>query len=306
MSRDRLPIVVGLGEALWDVFPDGRRPGGAPANVAFHAGQLGFEGVVASAIGRDQDGDDYAAELLSHGLTDRFLQRDHHPTGRVTITLDDGEPDYVIHEDVAWDHLRWTVRWASLASQTAAVCFGTLAQRSPSSRETIELFLGATSSDCLIVYDVNLRKQFYSRAIIEHSLRRATLVKLNAAEVWVLNRLLRIEASRIETFGELLRRRYRLGHVCVTQGANGATLIGPEGVIVAEAEPIRLVDAVGAGDAFTAGLIAGLLRGHPGAESLRLAIRMGGLVAARRGAMPVIDRSRINPFESVTESKDGR
>ena len=180
-------VVVGVGELLWDCFADSRRPGGAPANVAFHASQLGLAGVVCARVGCDDLGAELLQHLGDHGLDTDFIQRDeHHPTGTVTVHAERvDQPEYVIHEDVAWDHLDCDEQWTGLFKRADAVCYGTLAQRSPAGRRAVMNALDAASGG-LKVCDVNLRPPWYSRAIVAQSLRRADVVKLSASELDVV------------------------------------------------------------------------------------------------------------------------
>lgn len=286
----RGPLVIGLGELLWDVFPDRRLPGGAPANVAFQAAQLGLAGVVASRVGDDPPGDELIRFLATKGLDTRLIQRDaDHPTGQVTVDLsDEGHPDYVIHEDVAWDFLDQQPPLLEAARQASAVCFGTLAQRSPMSRETIHAVLAACPDQCVIVYDVNLRQKWYDRDWIERSLERAAIVKLNRDEARVLGGLLHIAASDPASFAAGLLQRFPVNLVCITRAEDGALLVGREETADVPGQPVDVVDAVGAGDAFTAALIASRLWKWPLVPSARFANAVGGLVASRPGAMPSI------------------
>jgi fructokinase len=280
------PTVIGLGELLWDVFPDSRRPGGAPANVAFHAGQLGLEGLVASRVGDDDDGRGLLEFLREKGLSTRLVQTDvQHPTGRVTVTLSAGQPSYVIHENVAWDCLQPEAALLEAVAAAGAVCFGTLAQRSPVSRETIHRGLAAAGATTLVVYDVNLRQRWYEREWIERSLRACDVVKLNHEELAVLSNLLGT-GRRAEEFVATLCERYGVQTVCITRGAEGCILADAKEWHDVPGVPVAVVDTVGAGDAFTAALIVGLLNGDPPARIARFANRVGGLIASRAGAMP--------------------
>ncbi|MFG0335121.1 MAG: carbohydrate kinase [Maioricimonas sp. JB049] len=283
------PIVIGLGELLWDVFPDRRLPGGAPANVAFQAGQLGCRGVIASRVGSDDLGDELYSYLDEKGLDSRYVQRDpEHPTGRVTIELsDDGQPDFTIHEQVAWDYLALDDSLQQVASEAAAVCFGTLAQRSPIARQTIHSVLAATPHNCLRVYDVNLRQQFYDRSWIEPSLDKASVVKLNHDEVDVLAEQLDLPSDSIG-FAGAVQDKYAIDWVCITRGADGCLISTNDETVDVPGRPIEVVDTVGAGDAFTAALIATRLEGWPLRPAAEFANRVGGLVASRSGAMPAL------------------
>lgn len=281
------PIVIGLGELLWDNFPNGRRPGGAPANVAYHAGLLGLRGLICSRVGGDADGDALVAHLQARGLTTRFIQRDpQRPTGVVDVKEDrDQGPAYTIRDNAAWDGLELTPQWSSMFVQAAAVSFGTLAQRSASNRETTARALEA-ARHALRVYDVNLRPPFYRREWIEASLRPARVVKLNDQEVGVVGPLLGLPAGTPARFGQALLERYGGEVVCVTRGAEGCVLVTASETVAVPSQPVKVVDTVGAGDAFTAALIYGLLHGWPLRTCGAFANAGGGLIASRAGAMP--------------------
>lgn len=281
------PIVLGLGELLWDVFPDSRRPGGAPANVAFHAAQLGGSGRIASRVGRDAEGDELLAFLKRRGLPTDLIQRDdRHPTGRVTVTVSGGQPSFQIHEDAAWDHLAVTDDLLAAAAGAQALCFGTLAQRSPMSRATIQQCLRVARG--LVVFDVNLRQHWYEPETIAASLAAAQVLKLNQDELAILAPLFTPGARDVVEFAEVLRRRFPVRWVVVTRGAEGCLAWGAGDVVDVPGTPVEVVDAVGAGDAFTAAFITGLLKGWPLERTARFANGVGGLVAARPGAMPDI------------------
>lgn len=279
--------IIGLGELLWDCFGSERRPGGAPANVAAHAAQLGGRGVVCSRVGHDPLGEEICNYLVTRGLSVDHVQRDDdHPTG--TVTVDATRPDdpaYTIHENVAWDHLEFTPRVAELMGSADAVCFGTLAQRSPRSAETIQRAIVA-AGEALVVYDVNLRQNWYDRATLERSLRACDVVKLNAHELTVIDELLEIRAPEPGAFAERLAERFHLELVCLTRGGQGCLLWSRGEIADAPGEPVHVVDAVGAGDAFCAALITARLRGWPLATTAQFANRVGALVAGRAGAVP--------------------
>jgi len=286
-AADR-PIVVGLGDLLWDVFPDSRRPGGAPANVAFQAGQLGAMGVVCSRVGLDPLGEALLAFLAAQGLTTEWIQHDsEHPTGTVTVDLSQpSHPNYVIHENVAWDYLATGPALVALMGRAAAVCFGTLAQRTKPSRWAIYEALDAAPRSCLTVYDVNLRQQWYDRLWIEPSLRRARLVKLNDTEAVVLAELFGLTSREPADLAHYFHDQFGVAACCITRGANGCLLVRGTEQVDQPGLPVEVVDTVGAGDAFTAALIVATLRAWPLAAQAAFANRVGGLVASRRGAMP--------------------
>jgi fructokinase len=293
MTTTTPTIVVGLGEVLWDCFPDERRPGGAPANFAFHARQLGFAGEVCARIGDDLLGREFSAYLAQHGLSDRHLQIDpEHETGRVDVAFDDDrQPSYTFVEDAAWDYFQADPPALALMREASAVCFGTLAQRRYAARDAIHRCLDAAPAGCTIIYDVNLRPPWFEAGWIEHSLRAADVVKLNDAEQAELTRMLALDiqgdgAEARCAFARALQQRYDVELVCITRGAQGAFVADRLEQAETPGEEIQLVDPVGAGDAFTAALYYGWRREWPLPTVATLANRFAGLVASRSGAMP--------------------
>lgn len=291
-------IVVGVGELLWDSSGSVRRPGGAPANVAFHAQQLGHRGLICSRVGRDQLGDELIAHLAAKALATDFIQLDpEHATGVVTVdSIQADRPSYHIRENVAWDYLEFNERLDEVMSAAAAVCFGTLAQRRPQTRETIHRCLAA-AADAVLVYDVNLRPPWYRREWIEQSLQRCHVAKFNVDEARVLSSILDVPLTTLSDFAAALRRRYELELVCVTRAAAGCLLVTATETVDERGVPVHVVDAVGAGDAFSAGLISGYLRQRPLASIARFASGLGALVAQHSGAMPVL-RKELAALES--------
>jgi fructokinase len=287
------PIVIGLGELLWDLFPTGRRAGGAPANFAFHANQLGCHGLPASRVGRDAPGDELILFLEQQGLSTELIQRDdRHPTGTVGVQLDEGgHPSYVIHTGVAWDHLAPDPMLLEAVRHASAICFGTLGQRSPIARSSIRQVISQASDDCLVVFDVNLRQQFYSREVIEESLHIADMIKLNDEEVEVLNELLslRVPHGDFVDFGRRLISQFGPRLVCVTRGSEGAELVSELEHVHVAGRPVVVVDTVGAGDSFTAALVTSVLAGRPLKACGEIANAVGALVASRAGAMPSLE-----------------
>lgn len=283
-------LILGLGEVLWDCFPEEERPGGAPANFAYHATQLGFRGAVLSRVGQDQRGQRLIDWLQKKGLVTEWVQQDPiHPTG--TVDVDVSRPDhprFTIHENVAWDFMEATEAWRAAVAQAVAVCFGTLAQRSETSRQTIGELLRSQRTQRLIVYDVNLRQNFYSRAIIEASLSLATLVKLNDEEAKILRHLLTIPGEKEEDFCRALIDRFGVEAVCITRGANGCLLVDGKEQVNSPGIKVQVADTVGAGDAFTAAWIAARLNGWNVQQQAEFANRVGALVASLPGAMPSV------------------
>jgi len=283
-------LILGLGEVLWDCFPDEERPGGAPANFAYHAARLGYQGGVLSRVGADERGEKLVHWLTQKGLRTDWIQRDpHHPTG--TVTVDASQPDhpqFIIHENVAWDFMEVTVEWRAAVQSAVAVCFGTLAQRSPRSRETVGALLEGERSKRVVVYDVNLRQNFYNRGIVERSLQLANLVKFNDEEARVLHHLLELPGTTELAWCQCLLDRFGVEGVCVTRGARGCMVVDHTGWVEIPGIEVQVADTVGAGDAFTAAWIAARLQGWDVAKQANFANRVGALVASLPGAMPPV------------------
>jgi fructokinase len=290
-------VVVGLGELLWDLLPEGARLGGAPANFAVMAGRLGDRAVVASRVGADALGNQAVDALEALPAESGFLQCDtEYATGTVTVALRDGEPEYTIHEPAAWDRLTLTPEWRELARTADAVCFGTLAQRAEASRGTIRAFLEETRRECLRVFDVNLRTPFWSGEVLRDSLGRATILKLNAGELPHV--LVGTGACPYPTEAQdedaLLREarrlleQYPVEMVCITMGARGSLLVTRKGHDRHYGLETRVQDTVGAGDAFTAALTHYYLEGAPLAVLNEAGNRWGAWVASQPGGMPAM------------------
>jgi len=300
MTTHVRPVVVGLGELLWDIFPDGKRPGGAPANVAFQASQLGCQGVLATRVGNDALGHELLAQLKDCQLDLSEVQMDPQaPTGTVTVELQDGHPSYVIHEEVAWDRLELTAGLTRLMQQAGAVCFGTLAQRHAISRTTIHQALAATRPDCLRVYDINLRQHYYAPDWIKDSLRLSGLFKLNHEEVEPVAGLLQCESDPVK-FARTILEKHGPTVVCITRGAHGCLVVSHDEVHDIPGRAVKVADTVGAGDAFTAGFIVARLRGWALGLAGEFANCVGAMVAARQGAMPNLQRE----FSRLIEQYD--
>ncbi len=288
-------LIVGLGELLWDLLPSGKQLGGAPANFTVMSARLGNHGVIASRVGRDALGEEARAYLAPLPADLDYLQTDEeHSTGSVSVTLHDGQPEYVIHQPVAWDFLAFTPEWQALARRADAVCFGTLAQRHDVSRESIHLFLGATPENCVRVFDVNLRKPFYDALVLSDSLQRATILKINEIEMPIVMALLGLgEDSGLDEGSLLQSARVLLDHfplrlVCTTMGSQGSLLVTRDAYHRHQGIPTQVADTVGAGDAFTAALVRSYLQGAPLAVLNEAGNRWGSWVASQRGAMPAL------------------
>jgi fructokinase len=302
---DHLPTVVGLGEVLWDLLPSGAQLGGAPANFAYCSHLLGNRAVVAGRIGSDNLGTEARAALLRSGLSDQFLQTDpEHSTGSVHVQLNSaGQPTFEITGGAAWDFMTWTDLWKALAESADAVCFGSLAQRNETSRRTILDFLDATRPETLRVFDVNLRQSFYSPEIVHESVKRANVVKLNHEELPRVRELLAIDSSDGVAFCREMLQKFDLQLVCVTRGANGSLLCDRKNQHEHPGFRVQIRDTVGAGDAFTAALIHGLLRGESLAKMNDLANRMGAWVASCSGAMPPVPEEGLPRVLSQVEMR---
>jgi fructokinase len=281
-------IIVGLGELVWDLLPSGKQLGGAPANFAYITNLLGDAGVPASRVGHDSLGDRALQQLAQLGLNATSVQQDlAHPTGTVKVEIDSGgQPQFDILEPVAWDFLEWTPGWHQLAREAHAVCFGSLAQRSPQSRSTIRNFLGVTRPETVRIFDVNLRQNFYTAQVIAESMKLATIVKLNHEELPKLMRLFELEHHREEDSARRLLSLHNLKLVCVTRGAGGSLLISSDQCSEHPGFRVKVADTVGAGDAFTAALVHGYLRGTSLAQINETANRVGAWVASESGATP--------------------
>ena len=305
-------LILGLGELLRDVLPEGPRLGGAPANFSVMAGRLGNHAAILSRMGRDDLGLRAltALEQLDGTPADpSFVQLDaEHETGRVTVEFDGGQPSYTIHRPVAWDFLELSDEWIQLAERADAICFGTLAQRHERSRETIQALAGLTRAECVRVFDVNLRAPFYSGEILEESLELATVMKMNDAEVPLVVELLGLD-SLVPNAGPgapglqadalragalcLLKEFPAVGMVAVTRGGEGSLLVTREAWHQHTGIPTKVADTIGAGDAFTAAMTHYLLKGASpaGLNLSRLneaGNRWGSWVASQAGAMPVL------------------
>ena len=285
--------IVGLGESLWDVLPGGKVLGGAPLNVACHVHAIlrerGGNAVVASRVGTDALGDEVVRELSRRGMSTEFVQRDaKHATSTVNVTLDAGQPTFTFTPDIAWDHLEFTPEWAELAGRCDAVCFGTLAQRSPQSRAAIWKFLDA-APQAIRLFDVNLRQGFYDRESIVEGCRRATLVKLNEQELPIVAELLELSAGSAPH--QLLQIIDSIGveAAIFTRGERGTLLVLADRIV--ESPPVSYpaapdADAVGAGDACSAGVLVGWLLGMPVERMASFANHLGAYVASQPGATP--------------------
>ena len=282
--------VVGLGEALWDVLPEGKKLGGAPANFAYHAGQmLGSDNTIAiSALGEDRLAEETIEALKEHNLQ-YLMPRVPYPTGTVQVTLAEGGiPTYDIKENVAWDNIPFTPEIEEIARGCRAVCFGSLAQRNVVSRENIHRFLDATPNDCMKIFDINLRQQFYTKEVIQASLRRCNVLKINDEELVLIGRMFGYPGLDIENKCWLILGKYNLDMLVLTCGTNGSYVFTPGQMSFQETPKVEVADTVGAGDSFTGSFCAAILSGKPVAEAHALAVKVSAFVCTQNGAMPTL------------------
>ena len=280
--------IVGLGEALWDVLPEGKQLGGAPANFAYHAGQHGVTSVAVSALGDDALGDETVAKLEEKGLH-YVMPRVQFPTGTVDVVLDaEGVPTYDIKQGVAWDNIPFTDELREIAINTGAVCWGSLAQRNEVSRETIYKFLAYTPDYCLKIFDINLRQNFYDKEVIRESLKRCNVLKINDEELVILGRMFGYPGLDMENKCWLILGKYNLDMLVLTCGVNGSYVFTPGSMSFQETPKVDVADTVGAGDSFTGTFCASILKGMSVAEAHKKAVEVSAYVCTQAGAMPKI------------------
>lgn len=282
-------LTIGLGEALWDMLPEGKKMGGATANFAYHVNALGLPSCAVSALGNDALGD----ELL-HCFEGRKLNvemaRVEYPTGTVQVELDAaGIPTYDIRRGVAWDNIPYSDALAAMADQTCAVCFGSLAQRSPVSRATIQRFVDSLPDDgsVLKIFDINLRQDFYTPEVIEESMQRCNILKINDEELILIGRMFGYAGLDLEEKCRLLFDKYNLKILILTCGANGSYVFSSEGTSFVDTPKVDVVDTVGAGDSFTGAFTAALIAGKTIRQAHELAVRVSAFVCTQAGPMPI-------------------
>ena len=289
--------VVGLGEALWDVLPEGKKLGGAPANFAFHAGQFGLNSIAVSALGEDNLAEETIQQLEEKNLQ-YCMPRVPYPTGTVQVTLDnEGIPTYDIKENVAWDNIPFNDDVKAIAENTRAVCWGSLAQRNVVSRESIYKFLDATPKDCMKIFDINLRQNFYTKEVICESMKRCNILKINDEELVLIGRMFGYPGLDIENKCWLILGKYDLDMLVLTCGTNGSYVFTPGSMSYQPTPKVEVADTVGAGDSFTGTFCASILAGKSVTEAHKLAVSVSAYVCTQNGAMPILP-------EEVKEMKD--
>ena len=281
-------LVVGMGEALWDMLPEGRKLGGAPANFAYHVSQFGLDSRVVSAVGDDELGDEILTNFAEKQL-ECLIEKVPYPTGTVQVTLDaKGIPCYEIKEGVAWDNIPFTPALEALAKQTRAVCFGSLAQRNAVSCETINRFIDEMpkGDDVLKIFDINLRQHFYGKELIEASLKKCNVLKINDEELDVVGEMFGFANIDFQDKCWILLAKYNLKMLILTCGVNGSYVFTPGEVSFLETPQVQVADTVGAGDSFTGSFVAAILKGNSVKEAHRLAVDVSAYVCTQNGAMP--------------------
>lgn len=292
--------VVGIGEVLWDVLPEGKKLGGAPANFAYNVSQFGLNSRVVSAIGNDKLGAEIERDFSEKGL-EGIIEKVAYPTGTVQVSLDDnGVPNYTIKENVAWDNIPFTTALKELAQHTCAVSYGSLAQRNIVSRETIHAFLDAMPKEgAYKIFDINLRQNFYTKDIICESLERCNVLKINDEELVAVSRLFGYPGIDLQDKCWILLAKYDLKMLILTCGVNGSYVFTPGHVSFVETPKVAVADTVGAGDSFTAAFVSAILRGLSVSEAHKLAVNVSAYVCTQNGAMPILPDNFITKLESL-------
>ena len=280
--------IVGLGEALWDMLPDGKKLGGAPANFAYHAGQFGLNTLAVSALGEDKLADETIEAIEKRNLK-YLMPRVPYPTGTVQVILDEaGIPTYDIKENVAWDNIPFTEEIQQVAKNCCAVCFGSLAQRNVVSRSTIQQFIANTPEDCVKIFDINLRQEFYSKEVIEESFRLCNVLKINDEELVIVSRMFELKGlDQAEKCKELVAK-YDLDILVLTCGTNGSYVFTPTEMSFQETPKVEVADTVGAGDSFTGSFCAAILKGINIKDAHKRAVQVSAFVCTQNGAMPTL------------------
>ncbi len=291
-NKEKIFNVVGLGEILWDIFPEGKKLGGATTNFAYYVKSLGQNGIIVSRVGSDPLGKEILDSIEDLDLDSTYIQSDHYyPTGTVDVKLDGtGQPSYIINKNVAWDFLVLNNSLKELAVNADAVCFGTVAQRSLKSEDTISKFLKLTGNSTIKIFDINLRQNFYSDRIIRKLLENTTILKINSHELKILKDLLghSNEDSEINLCKKIIHE-YNLELLCLTKGDRGSLIINKSNHFIHEGYKVEVADTVGAGDAFAAAMIVQYLKGKTLKEISNTANKLGSWVSSKNGATPVLN-----------------
>lgn len=300
LTKGGRKTIVGLGEVLWDMLPDGKQLGGAPANFAYHAHALGADAWPVSRVGDEDPGREIVARLEEMGLPTSCVQVDADaPTGTVSVEMLEGAGHrFTIHENVAWDRIEATESTLALAARADAVCFGTLGQRCPASRTAIQTIVSATPANALRIFDINLRQNFYSWEVIEQSLQIANVLKINHEELPVLAEKLGLSGHSADQLAKLAHL-YSLQLVALTCGFQGSVLYAAGRTSRVPGRRVAVADTIGAGDAFTAAMALGWLARWGLGEINRRANDVASFVCTRPGATPALPAELIEPFKTA-------
>ena len=277
------PIIIGIGELLWDMLPTGKKVGGAPVNFAYHASRLGAAGYAVSAVGKDALGDEIIQEIDKVNINP-VIERVNYPTGTVGVELNEGIPAYTINEGVAWDYIPLTEAMKQLAKRADAVCFGTLAQRSEVSRNTIQALLSCVPVDSYRILDINIRQHYYSEKVITDSLRSSNVFKMNDEELILLKKLFKKQPFTDEEVCLWFLKEFNLKFLILIAGANYSIIYTPEGLSYIKTPVVNVVDTVGAGDSFTGAFISSILNGKSASDAHQTAVDRAAYVCSQAGA----------------------
>ena len=299
--------ILSFGELLWDKIQGKAYIGGAPFNLAIHLAKMGVHSAYISTLGRDSLGKKALNIARQYQLDTRYITfHPRFPTGTVDVKLrSGGQPDYVIHEHTAWDHIILQEKEIKdiLAQQWQAFCFGTLAQRTEDNRQLLYRLLSHLDCDHFF-YDVNLRQAYYQKEWIEHSLQRTSLLKLNETEVDVLAQLLLGEAYSLKAFCRAMQERYRLQVICITRGEKGSLVYENETFYESPGEKVHVIDTVGAGDSYAAGFLLAFLSGIATSRSAVFAGQVGSFVASQPGAVPLYSREIKAKIKAIHDKRN--
>ncbi len=288
MVENKHPVIIGIGELLWDMLPEGKRAGGAPINFVYHATRLGAQGYAVSAVGNDALGDEILSELEKSGIK-YCISRNDHPTGHVKVVLNDGIPSYDIVEGVAWDYLTATAEAEELIKCADAVCFGTLALRSPQSKQAVETLLSFAPKQALRFFDINLRGTYYSAELIDDLLKKANIFKINDDEVEVLKRLFDVSGTVDEICGRFIEK-YGLKYMIFTAGEKFSAIYTPTEKSYLPTPKVTVADTVGAGDSFSGAFVYSILTGKSLAQAHKAAVDVAAFVSTKSGAWPAYEK----------------
>ncbi len=288
--------IVGLGEILWDIFPERKVMGGAPANFAYHVSQFGYNGYAVSAVGDDLLGKEIL-DCLAEKELNYLIETTDYPTGTVNVKLNkEGVPEYEICENVAWDNIPFTAKTENLAKNTGTVSFGSLAQRNNVSRETIKSFLKSMPEDSIKIFDINLRQHFYTKDLIHESLQLANILKINDEEVVMVSKLYDYKTDNEQDICKRLLEDYNLDIVILTKGTDGSFVFTPKETSYQPTPKVHVADTVGAGDSFTAAFVASYIRGEQIQDAHQLAMEVSAYVCTQHGAMPQLPDAYLELF----------